>query len=73
MLIKDERQWRGDLGSSLNPSFWDLKLRTQLGRDLRAQYEKSMREPLPERLAALLGRLEKQERVRSAQLDLEID
>ncbi|KLK95016.1 hypothetical protein AA309_00790 [Microvirga vignae] len=62
MLIKDEHQWRGDQGSLLNLSFWDLKMRAQLGRDLRSQYERWMKEPLPERLATLLGQLEQRER-----------
>jgi len=62
MLIKDDQQWRGDLNSPLNPSFWDRRLRAQLGRDLRSQYESALKEPLPDRLASLLARLEQQER-----------
>ena len=73
MLIKDERQWQGARGSQLNPSFWDLRLRAQLGRDLRSQYERFMDEPVPERLAALLCRLEKQERTRHSELDNALD
>ncbi|PVE22208.1 hypothetical protein DC522_22170 [Microvirga sp. KLBC 81] len=64
MLIKDEDQWKGRQGNLSNPDFWDLKLRAQLGRDLRVHYEKAMREPLPERLATLLGQLEQRERGR---------
>jgi hypothetical protein len=62
MLSKDENQGNGKQDSRLNSSFWDLKLRAQLGRDLRVQYERTMKEPLPERLAVLLGRLEQRER-----------
>ncbi|KLK93153.1 hypothetical protein AA309_10150 [Microvirga vignae] len=62
MLIKDDLQWKGDGGSLSNLGFWDLKLRAQIGRDLRTQYEETMDEPLPERLATLLERLEQQER-----------
>lgn len=62
MLIKDDQQWRGNLNCPLNPSFWDLKLRAQLGRDLRRRYERTLKEPLPDRLARLLARLEQQER-----------
>jgi hypothetical protein len=63
MLIKDERQWKGALNQGLVPGFWDMKLRAQIGRDLRAGYEKTMREPLPERLAGLVEQLEQQERL----------
>ena len=62
MLIKDEDQWKGKQGSLLNPDFWDLKLRAQLGRDLRAYYENTMKGPLPENRATLLGQLEQRER-----------
>lgn len=64
MFIEDDQQWQGARGNSLSPGFWDLRLRAQIGRDLRAQYEKAMNEPLPERLTTLLGRLEAQERAR---------
>lgn len=67
MFIEDDQQRQGTQGSSLSPGFWDLRLRTQIGRDLRAQYEEAMNEPLPERLTTLLGRLEKRERTHSAQ------
>ena len=62
MLIKEERQWKGARNHALLPGFWDLKLRAQIGRDLRAGYEKAMREPLPERLAGLVEQLERRER-----------
>lgn len=67
MFIKDDQQWQGTRGNSLSPGFWDLRLRAQIGRDLRTQYEKAMNAPLPERLTTLLGRLEKRERTHSPQ------
>ena len=62
MFIEDDQQWKGTSGTSPSPGFWDLRLRAQIGRDLRAQYENALNEPLPERLATLLSRLEKRER-----------
>lgn len=61
MLIGNKHQWKASQEGVLSPRFWDLRLQAQIGRDLRRQYEQSMNEPLPERLTALLNRLEEQE------------
>jgi hypothetical protein len=61
MLKTSTNHWTGPQVGALNSRFWDLELQTQIGRDLRTQYEKIKQEPMPERLVILLEHLEGQE------------
>ncbi|HEX2556380.1 MAG TPA: NepR family anti-sigma factor [Microvirga sp.] len=40
--------------------FWDRQLRAQIGRDLRALFENSMQEPLPERITRMIEEMDRQ-------------
>jgi hypothetical protein len=45
--------------NSLNPQFWDDRLRAGIARDLRSHYQDTFDQPLPQRLSALLKQLER--------------
>ena len=45
--------------NSLNPQFWDDMLRASIARDLRSHYQDTVDQPLPQRLSALLKKLER--------------
>jgi hypothetical protein len=45
--------------NSLNPQFWDDRLRAGIARDLRSHYQDTVDQPLPQRLSALLKQLER--------------
>ncbi len=49
-----------DRPSNGDRHFWDRQLRARLGQDLRAMFEDTLEEPLPDRISLALGQMERE-------------
>jgi Anti-sigma factor NepR len=57
------RDWSAGFNGASATSFADAELFDRIGSELRASYQALMEEPVPERLAVLLGQIDGQQEI----------